>query len=170
MGLIDFRPYVRLKIDGTPVSDLAFSSLSYLSITDTSGFIADTADVTFSNMSPVSRFAMPEPGAEFDVALGYLGKFKRMGIYIADEIEENSPPRTITAVCRAKAQAETQGGYAPIHQHKTRSWPAGLTLGAIAKTIASENGLKSGITAAAASIMPGHIDQIDESINMILKF
>lgn len=163
MGLTDFRPFVRVTINGLPISGFVFSQLSSVRVTDAAGFVSDTAEVTFANVTPLSRFAMPEPGAEVEIALGYLGKFKHMGLYIADEIEEASPPRAITVVCRAKAQGETESGYAPIHQQKSRSWPAGMTLQAIASTIAGENGLEPGITEAAASIVPGHIDQIDES-------
>ena len=125
--------------------------------------ISVTAEITFANVSPLSRFTMPEPGAEVEIELGYLGKFKHMGVYIADEVEENSPPRAITVICRAKAQGETQSGYAPIHQQKTRSWEDGLTVEDIASTIAGDNGLDPGVTESAASIVPGHIDQIDES-------
>ena len=163
MGLTDFRPFVQVTINGLPISGFVFSQISSVRVTDAAGFVSDTAEVTFANVTPLSRFAMPDPGAEVEVALGYLGKFKHMGLYIADEIEEASPPRAITAVCRAKAQGETQSGYAPIHQQKSRSWPAGTTLQAIASTMAGENGLELGITDAAASIVPGHIDQIDES-------
>lgn len=163
MGLTDFRPFVRVTINGLPILGFVFSQLSSVRVTDAAGFVSDTAEVTFANVTPLSRFAMPDPGAEVEVELGYLGKFNHMGLYIADEIEEASPPRAITAVCRAKAQGETQSGYAPIHQQNSRSWPAGMTLQAIASTMAGENGLELGITDAAASIVPGHIDQIDES-------
>ena len=163
MGLIDFRPLVQVSIDSNRLSGFMFSQLSSVRITDTVGFVSDTAEIVFANTSTVSRFVMPQPGAEIEVALGYLGRFKKMGLYIADEVEESSPPRQIVVSGTAKAQGETQSGMAPISQQKTRSWPAGLTMEAIVKTIAGENGLKSGITEAAAKIVPGHIDQIDES-------
>lgn len=163
MGLTDFRPLVRLRINGVPISGFMFSQLSSVRVTDASGFVSDTAEITFANVSPVSRFVMPRPGAEIEIELGYLGQFRHMGLYIADEVEESSPPRAITVVCRAKPQGETQSGYAPIHQQKTRSWEDGLTVGDIVSTIAGDNGLTPGVTASVASIIPGHIDQIDES-------
>jgi uncharacterized protein len=163
MGLTDFRPLVQVTINGIPLSGFVFSQLSSVRVSDTAGFISDTAEITFANTSPISRFAMPEPGAEVEIALGYLGAFLRMGLYIADEVEESSPPRMITAVCRAKAQGETQSGFAPINQQKSRSWPAGMTLKSIVTTIAGDNGLEPAVTEAAGSIVPGHIDQLDES-------
>jgi len=163
MGLMDFRPLVRVTIDGRLISGFVFSQLSSVRVTDAAGFVSDTAEVTFTNVSALSRFKMPDPGAEVEIALGYLFGFRKMGVFIADEVEEGSPPRNITVVCRAKAQGESSGGMGPIHQQKTRTWEAGLTLKAIASTIASDNGLKPAITEAAASIVPGHIDQIDES-------
>ncbi|WP_171178677.1 phage late control D family protein [Ruegeria sp. HKCCD8929] len=163
MGLTDFRPLLRVVVNGAPLSALVFSQVSSVRVTDVAGFVSDTAEVTFANVSPVSRFAMPEPGAEIEIALGNLGAFKSMGLYIADEVEESSPPRAITVTGRAKAQGETSSGFAPIQQQKTRTWPAGMTLKALADTIVAENNLKSGVTEAAAAIVLGHIDQIDES-------
>jgi len=163
MGLTNFRPFVRVRINGVPLSGFLFSQLSSVRVTDAAGFVSDTAEITFANVSSLSRVAMPEPGAEVEIELGYLGKFKHMGVYIADEVEESSPPRAITVTGRAKAQGETQSGYAPIQQQKTRSWEDGLTIADIVSTIAGDNGLTPGVTVSAASIVPGHIDQIDES-------
>ena len=163
MGLTDFSPIVRLRINSVQLSGFLFSQLSSVRVTDAAGFVSDTAEITFANVSSQSRIAMPEPGAEVEIELGYLGKFKHMGLYIADEVEESSPPRTISVVCRAKPQWHTRSGYAPIHQQKTRSWEDGLTVGDIASTIAGDNGLDPGVTESAAAIVPGHIDQIDES-------
>ena len=160
---MDFRPFVRVTINGIPISGFVFSQLSSVRVTDAAGFVSDTAEIVFANVSPLQRFIMPEPGAEIEIAFGYLGNFKHMGVYIADEVEESSPPRSITVVGRAKAQGETQSGYTPINEQKTRSWEEGLTLEDIASTIAGDNGLEPGVTQSAASIVPGHIDQIDES-------
>ena len=153
MGLMDFRPLVRVALDGVPLSGFLFSQLSSVRVSDVAGFTSDSVEIVFSNMAVLSKFQMPSPGAEIAVALGYLGAFKDMGLYVADEVEEASPPRTISIVGRAKAQGETKSGYAPIQTQKTRSWAAGLTLGAIVETMAGENGLKPGITPSAASIV-----------------
>lgn len=161
--MMDFRPLVQVTIDRAPLSGFLFSLLSSVRVTDTAGLNSDTAEITFSNVSPLSRVAMPEPGAEIEISLGYLGSFKRMGLYVADEVEESSPPRAITVTGRAKPQGETQSGIAPIQQQKTRTWDDGLTLKDIVATIAGENGLKPAVTDAAAPIVPGHLDQIDES-------
>jgi phage protein D len=163
MGLIDFRPLVRVTINGTPLSGFIFSAISSVRVTDAAGFISDTAEITFSNVSALNRFVMPEPGAEIEIAMGYLFGFRSMGLYIADEIEESDPPRQITVVCRAKSQGVTSTGIEPISQQKTRTWAAGLTLKEIGTTIAENNGLKQAITDEAAAIVPGHIDQVDES-------
>lgn len=163
LGKIDFRPLVQVSINGVPLSGLAFSALESVTVIDAAGFVSDTADLSFANASLLKGFAMPEPGAEVEIALGYLGDFKPMGRYIADEIEEASPPRTIHINCKAKAHGLTDQGKGPIAQQKSRSWPAGLTVQAIAGTIAGENGLELGVTDSAAGLVPGHIDQIDES-------
>lgn len=158
-----FRPLVQVSINGAPLGSIAFSRLSSVSVSDAVGVSSDTCEIEFANTGLLGAAAMPEPGAEISIALGYLGKFVPVGVFVADEVEESAPPRKIVVTGRAKAQTETQSGLAPIHQHKTRSWPAGMALGAIVDTIAGENGLKPGATEAAAAIVPGHLDQIDES-------
>jgi len=163
MGLIDFRPLVRVTVGGVPLGNLAFSRLRSVRVTDTAGVSSDTCEITFVNTGALGPATMPTPGAEIEVALGYLGSFKSMGLFIADEIEESSPPRSITVTGRAKAQGETQSGLAPIHQQKTRNWSSDLTLGDIVTTMSGENGLQPGATETAAAIIAGHIDQIDES-------
>ncbi len=168
MGLIDFKPLLRVVVNGAPLSGLAFSQVSSVTVTDEVGFVSDVATVQFANVSALSRFVMPEPGAEIEIALGYLGRFKSMGLFIADEVEESSPPRSIIVTARAKAHGETTNGLAPIQQQKTRSWASGMTLGDFARTIASDNGLKAAITEAAAGLVLGHIDQIDESDMAVL--
>jgi phage protein D len=163
MGLIDFRPLLRVSVDGVPLAGFLFSQVTSVRVSDAAGFVSDTAEITFSNVSPLSRIAMPEPGAEVEIALGYLVGFRKMGLFIADEIEESSPPRNIRVICRAKAHGSSSGGMGPIGQQKTRSWEDGLTLKDIVRTIAGENGLSPAVTDPAASIVPGHIDQVDES-------
>ena len=163
MGLTDFRPFVKVTINGIPVSGFVFSAISSVRVTDTVGIASDTADVTWANSSVFGRFAMPEPGAVFEIGMGYLGNFRPMGVFVADEVEEGSAPRSITAMCQAQSLVSTESGLAPIQQQKSRSWPAGLTLLLIVETIAGENGLTAAVTDAAAALVPGHLDQIDES-------
>ncbi len=167
MGLIsqltDFRPLLRVSINGIPLSGLAFSQITSCRVTDTAGIYSDTAEITWANVSMFNTFAMPAPGAEILIELGYLGDFKHMGLFVADEVEESSPPRQIRVTGRAKPQGSTKGGLAPLQQQKTRSWAEGMSLKAIAETIAGENGLRPGVTEKAGALIPGHIDQIDES-------
>lgn len=163
MGLMDFRPLLQVTVDGVPLSLAVFGLISSVRVTDEAGLSSDTCEITFANLPFVGGYLMPEPGAEISIAFGYLGTFRAMGVFVADEVEESSPPRQISVTGRAKSMGATAGGQAPIHQQKTRSWPAGLTVGSIVATIASDNGLKAAVTQAAASIVPGHLDQIDES-------
>ena len=55
MGLTDVR-LVRVRINGVPISGFLFSQLSSVRVTDAAGFISDTAEITFANVSPLSRF------------------------------------------------------------------------------------------------------------------
>ena len=168
MGLTDFRPHLRVLIDGEPLSDFLFGLVTSVSVTDDAGFVSDTAEIEFSNNNPLRRMAMPEPGAEIEISMGYVGRILAMGKFVADEVVERDPPRTISVSCLAKSQSTTGGGFGPIQQQKTRSWRAGLTLQNIAAKIAADNGLTLAITDVARSIVPGHIDQLDESDISIL--
>lgn len=163
MGLIDFRPVLAVTVNGIPLALGPFSALSSVRVTDTSGLESDTCEIVFSNSGIGGLFAMPEPGAEIAVAMGAGFSLRQMGVFVADEVEEMAPPRVISIVGRAKAQGETQSGWAPINQQKTRSWPAGMTLTEIVEKIAGENGLEPGATESAGALVPGHLDQIDES-------
>lgn len=160
---MDLRPFVMLSIDGRSIADQAYSRLSSVRVTDTAGFLSDTAEITFDNADPSNLIAMPEPGAVIGARLGYRSRFVDVGIFIADEIEEMDPPRTITLVCRARSPGQTSDGLQPVNQQKSRSWAAGLTIQSIAGQIAAENGLQSAVTEAAGAIIPGHVDQLDES-------
>lgn len=163
MGLMDYRPLLDVVVDGTRLSDAVFGLISSARVTDEAGLSSDSCEITFSNSPFDGAYAMPEPGSELEISMGYLGNFVTMGVYVADEIEESAPPWQITVTGRAKAMGATAGGMAPIHQQKTRSWSAGLTLRSIVSTIASDNGLRAAVTDAAGGIVPGHLDQIDES-------
>ena len=163
MGIADFLPLFAVTVNGVPLGLGTVSSLSSIRVTDASGLESDTCELVFTNGGLGALFGMPSPGAEIFVAMGAGLAFRNMGIYVADEVEESGPPRVISVVGRAKAQGETQSGWAPISQQKTRSWEAGKTLGEIVETIAGENGLRPGATSSAAAIVPGHLDQIDES-------
>lgn len=169
-GLMEFRPFLRVAVNGVPLSGLAFSELSSCRITDTVGLHSDTVELTWANVSMFAHFGMPQPGAEISVEMGYPLSLRKMGLFVADEVEESSPPRQIRVIGKAKVQGNSSGGMAAITQQKTRSWKEGMTLGDIGSTIASDNGLKPAITEAAASIVPGHLDQIDESdISLITR-
>jgi len=162
VGLIDFKPLVRVTVNGTDLTDRAFALITSVTITDAAGMVSDTAEITFSNVSFFGAAAMPNVGAEVEISLGYFLKFRKMGLFIVDEVEEADPPRAITLVCRAKIQGVSDGGRSPITQQKSRSWP-NMTLGEIVQTIAGDNGLKPAITEVVSQLQPGHLDQIDES-------
>jgi hypothetical protein len=168
--MMDFRPLVALTINGIPLGLGLFSLLSSVRITDQLGVVSDTLDLSFSSSGLIGLLAMPEPGAEIEVALGSIGKFRNMGVFVADEVEEASPPHTISVTGRAKINGATDGGLGPVSQQKSRSWAAGLTLSAIVATMASESGLQAAVTASVAGLVPGHLDQLDESdLNLLTR-
>ena len=157
------HPFARVTVNGTPLARAAYRSLISAKVSDVAGFASDTAELIFANFGDEAALAMPAPGAELEVFLGYEEAYRSMGVFVADEIEEEGPSRMLSVTCRAKAQGTSDLGLAPIQQQKTRSWAAGLSLHSIALTMAGDNGLTAAVTPAAGAIIPGHIDQVDES-------
>lgn len=162
MGLIDFRPFLQVTINGAPLSGFSFSRISSVSVVDQVGLKSDTCNVTWANIG-WQRFEMPEPGAELEIAMGSLSNYKKLGKFIVEQVTEADPPRSITVAAKAKAEGVSDGGQKPLSKQKVRSWPAGTTLKAIAEKIAGEAGLEAAVTDAVASIVPGHLDQLNES-------
>lgn len=156
-------PKARVLINGVPVAGFFSSAIASIRVTDAAPPDADTLELSFANTNPFTRIALPPPGAEVEVELGYLGFMRSMGVFVADEVEESSPPRVMLITGRSKPQGATEGGLAAINTQRTRSFEAGLTLGDIVATVAGDTGLTAAATESAAAIVPGHIDQVDES-------
>lgn len=80
-----------------------------------------------------------------------------MGLLVVDELEVVWPLDSIRIKAKAATQTATKACAQMLQTHKTRSWPAGTTLDAMARTIASEHRLQSAMSTAFISITLPHI-------------
>lgn len=165
MGVTDVSDLLFVTVNGLPLSIEAMQAITSVSVTDNSGFESDSCSILVANSGLVQFFPLPYPGAEIMIWMGGT----TIGSFVADQITESGPPRSISITGQAKANGTTDGGASPITQQKTRSWPADMSLGAIVEAMAGESGLKPGATETAAAIVPGHIDQVDESDIAVLS-
>ena len=163
MGLGAFRPLASISINGVPLAGLLFSQLSSVTVVEGAGVQSDSVDLDFAAGGLFGAIALPEPGAEISVGLGELLAFRDFGVFVADEVELSSAPLTIRIRALAKPQGATGSGFSPLNVQKSRSWDAGITLGALVETIAGDAGLEPVVAESVRSLVPGHLDQIDES-------
>lgn len=71
-------------------------------VIDVVGFVFDIVEIIFVNVLFILCFIMLESGVEVEIEFGYLGKFKYMGVYIVDEVEESLLFCVIIVICWVK--------------------------------------------------------------------
>ena len=154
------KPVVRISVDGRNLDNILRQRLISLDHTDNRGFEADTVEIALDDSD--GALELPPRGAVVTVAFGWantgvVGK----GSYTVDEVGHDGTPDVLTI--RAKS-ADLRAG---LSTQRERSWHA-TTLGAIVRTIASENDLVPQIPAALAGMAIDHIDQTNESAANLL--
>jgi phage protein D len=170
MGLIDFKPFFRVEVDGKDISNVLAPRLVSLSLTDAAGVQSDQVRITLSDTTLFGRLAEPKAGAEIRVWLGYAFQLKYMGLFVADSVTVGGPPDQMTITGTASVNGETTSGKTALTDQKKRSWPSGTTISALVQKIAGEHGLKPAVSESLAKVALSHIDQIDESdINLLSR-
>lgn len=169
MELMAWAPAVSVKVDGKDMSAAFRERLRSLTLTDTAGVQSDTAEIVLSDHLALSRIDLPKTGAEIEVALGYGFSAQVVGLYVAEEIGASGPPDVVTVKAYAAPFGGSNGGKSPINDAKTRSWPEGTKVSAIVAKIAKEAGMTASVSAEAGKVVPGHLDQIDESDMALLS-
>lgn len=163
IGGVDVAPAFKVKANGTDITDKLNERLISLRLTDESGDNADEVDIALSDHGE-EELAIPEPGTELEVSLGYDGTLVEMGKYIIDEIEITGPPDTVNIRARAVVQTEgAQGSKILMTTQKTRSWEAGITLGDLVRSVGAEHGIAPTVASEFNTIVLPHIDQVNES-------
>ena len=151
------KPKYKIIADDNDITELIHSRLISLSISDEIGLVSDTMTMELDDRD--SAFALPSSGAVLSVAMGY-DELYPMGQFVADEIELNASPQTLTITARASnSNLHDMGEFkAP----KTESWDK-KTLTSIVQTIAGRYGITAAISATFAGIQIDHVDQTEES-------
>ena len=165
-----FRPGYRILADGADVTAAIAQGAGAVIVRDRSGGKSDTVEITLADTGPFGRFVLPRTGAVLEVALGYWPALSTMGRYIVDEIALSGPPHRMTITGRAAIHEETSDGLTELQTQKSRSFPAGTSLGELTEELAADHGLEPVISDALGAITLPHIDQINESdINLITR-
>jgi len=147
-------PIFRLLSSDTDITAAIAGRLLSLTVSDKAGQKSDTAELRLDDRG--GHIELPRKGAELDVSLGYEQALVKMGVYVVDELELNSPPATLTIRARAANMRKS------LKEHKTRAFDE-MTLSALVQTIATEHDLEPRIGETLAAIPIPHIDQTEES-------
>lgn len=150
-----YQPDFKMVVNGQDISRLVDNRLISLSITDNSGYIADTFSLTISDHD--GQIAIPPLGKEAQIFLGWQeGNLIEKGTYSIEEAEHSGAPDTVTLNGKSANLSGTLAG------QKTRAFKR-TTLDAMIEKIANEHGLKPAISEQYKGIRKQHINQTAES-------
>lgn len=151
----------QIVANGSNITALVADRLLSAEITDQAGVKSDRLTLVIDDRD--QRLELPETGAKIEVSLGYSnGPLVKMGAYTVDEVSVSGPDRELTI--RANAVDMTGGIKAP----KERSFD-NITLGALVRTIAGDNGLTPAIASELASRQLGHVDQTESDMQLLQR-
>jgi len=154
-------PKFKIEAGSVDVTGGIAKRLISLEITDKAGSKSDRLTITVDDRDQVLE--MPKKGVKLKVSLGFESSgVTPMGTYTVDDIDVGGPLRTMTI--RASA-ADFAGG---IKAPKEKSWHD-TTLGAIAKKIASEHGLKPAVDSTLGAIKIEHEDQTESDMQFLAR-
>ncbi|WP_375731715.1 hypothetical protein [Xylella fastidiosa] len=103
-------PCYRLIANDNDITALITERMASLQLSDESGSHADTLEVVLADHLPNAPLKLPPMGAELELALGYDGQLRPMGVFVCSEITLSGWPATMTL--RAHA--------APLGRHPQR--------------------------------------------------
>lgn len=159
LNMLDVQPHnmpaVQVSINGKDRTEDVCARFISLSLTDVSGFEADTLTLTLDDAD--GALTLPEAGHKIRLAIGWV----RTGVvdkgeFVIDDIEHSGAPDTVTLTARS---AEFCGEFT---KKRERAFHA-TTFGKIAETIAKTHGWTLYIEPNLAQIPIEHIDQQGES-------
>ncbi|WP_296652914.1 contractile injection system protein, VgrG/Pvc8 family [Paraburkholderia sp.] len=167
---MNIAPSYSLTANDSDITAIISDRFVSLSLRDESGENTDTLEITLADNDPDAPIAFPPTGAELALSLGYDGKLTPKGVFVCDEITCRGWPAQLIISAKAAPWDQTPKGKIDFQSHKTRSWKAGTTIGAMVRTIASEHGMTSVVAPSLAGIALPHIDQSEESdMNLLLR-
>ncbi|MDF7673555.1 contractile injection system protein, VgrG/Pvc8 family [Acetobacteraceae bacterium ESL0709] len=162
MGL---NPAYLVTANDRDITDIIARRLVSLSVTTETEHQSDELTLTLWN-DPLSPIRKPSLGAMLTLDLGYEQELTRMGNFIVSSLSGQGGKmqgQTMTIQARAAPYSETPGGVTEFQTQKSRSWRAGTTIGAMVAKMASEHGMKAGVSSSLAPIALQHLDQTEEA-------
>lgn len=170
MGLMDFRPFFKVTVDGENITGILAPRLVRLQVSDAAGVESDRVDMTLSDSGLFKRLEEPRQGAEIKVWLGYAFDLKFMGTFVADTVRVTGPPDEMQITGMASPHGATDSGKSALTEQKMRSWEKDTTIGDLVEKVAGEHGMQAAVSEALSSIKLPHIDQLEESdINLLSR-
>lgn len=147
------KPQCVVTVNGKPVTGDFLRRLSECEIVDRDGVTSDSVRLRLDDNPPAE---IPQPGARIEVALGYVGSLTSMGSYVAEEVEVECLPYSITVTGKA---AEMGGS---VKEMRRRHWDQ-VSLKDVIADIASDVGVQPVVDAALGAFHYEWLGQIAES-------
>jgi phage protein D len=157
------RPAFRVTANGADITGTITPRYISLKLTDEAGLQSDALEITLADTDPNDRLRKPPKGAELEVWLGYDDQAKRMGLFVADEIEMSGWPGQMVIRAKAATFEKSKGGKTDLQTQKTRNWAKGTKLSAMVAKIAKEHGMEPAVAKSLQSVTLPHFDQTEES-------
>lgn len=167
MGL---KPSFRIQANNSDITEAIRARFRSMTITDVAGVTSDSLRISLSDHDRDNPIIIPPTGAELEVWIGYDDAATRMGLFVVSGIDLSGPPDSMVIKAKAAPQKQSAGGKTALQTRKTRSWDAGLTLGGLVQTIATEHNMTAAVPADLASEVLPHYDQVGESdMNLLTR-
>ncbi|HHW4679773.1 MAG TPA: phage late control D family protein [Xylella sp.] len=163
-------PSYHIIANDKDITTLIAERMTSVRLSDESGDHADTLEIVLADHLPNAPLMWPSMGAELQLSLGYDAQLRPMGVFVCSEIELSGWPGTMTLRAHAAPWEGTPQGKSDLQTQKTRSWPAGTTLGTMLSMMAAEHGMEAAISHSLSGVALPHTDQTEESdINVLLR-
>jgi uncharacterized protein len=163
-------PCFALTANDSDITAVILDRFVSLSLTDETGENSDKLEIVLADHDPAKRIKVPPRGAELALSLGYDGVLVPKGIFVCDGVSVKGYPEQMTIHANAAPWDQTPKGKVDFQSHKTRSWKAGTTIGAMVAKIAQEHGMAALVSPALSSVVLPHFDQSEESdMNLLLR-
>ncbi|WP_322009209.1 contractile injection system protein, VgrG/Pvc8 family [Paraburkholderia sp. J12] len=167
---MNMAPSYLLAANDNDITAIIADRFVSLSLTDETGSNSDKLEIVLADHDDTHPIKVPPRGAELKLSLGYDGILVPKGMFVCDGVSVGGFPEQMTLHAHAAPWDETPKGKTDFQSHKTRSWAAGTTIGAMVAKIAQEHGMAALVAPSLASVPLPHFDQSEESdMNLLLR-
>jgi hypothetical protein len=182
MGLFDllsggqegdsYLPAFKIIRNGDDVSEKISPRVLSIEVVDSVDENTDSMRIVLdSAIDGEKKLEVPRPGDRLEIYLGYGKALERIGnAFVIDEVHISGPPLQVEVTGSSTPfTADNSISSGTMATRRSQSY-SNTTLGALLKTLAARNKLKSMCDEELAGTAIDHIDQVDESdINLLLR-